>query len=257
MQCESGRMWSKGCDFMVVIIPHDCSPRYNYQEKVYIPTQSDCEKAILVIDTVIELFEKYFQKSVAQFALWNSLTFTVPQTLRNAYEIHLCCDNSIFYQLVYQLSHELCHWMIPSDVANSFRWFEESICEVASFFFLDALSHCWPSSVAQNYEPLLISYLDLQRKKEKSINIVELLDSESDISNHLKSNCYDRPVNAFIANQMLPIFQEHSAAWKTVPYLCELEENMSLEDALSALIDLSDDEARPGWELIKKVFVQD
>lgn len=239
---------------MILVLPFNASPRYSYQEEIYLPTPDDCKNTVVVANAIVELFERHFQRPMPQFILKNSLTFEYPQTLRDIGEIQLCCENSLYNQFVYQLSHELCHWMIPSDVTVGFRWFEESICETASLFFLDALSRCWPSFIFADYETFLISYRTAQMEKATPINIAALFDGESVISKHLKKVCYDRPVNTFIATQMLPAFQAHPAAWQTVPFLCTLKEEMSFDDALSVLVEWSPEEAKPGWALIQKTF---
>lgn len=37
--------------------------------------------------------------------------------------------------IVYELSHELCHFGVIDEAPQANKWFEESICEVASYYF--------------------------------------------------------------------------------------------------------------------------
>jgi hypothetical protein len=51
-------------------------------------------------------------------------------------------------QLVYQLSHEMCHYFIRQTKTNKdkyIRWVEETICEAVSLYILDYFSRNWKS----------------------------------------------------------------------------------------------------------------
>ena len=37
--------------------------------------------------------------------------------------------------IVYEPSHELCHFEVIDEAPQANKWFEESICEVASYYF--------------------------------------------------------------------------------------------------------------------------
>ena len=127
--------------------------------------------------------------------------------------------------LIYQFAHELCHVMIHKDVGipcnmdkvnkTKSSWFEETICELSSLYFLSKLKDDW-----ENFNPLeLNSYtcyedtklyynetiLDLPRDK----NEFEFSDYFRIHLNCLELNWKDRLKNRWCALEMLPIFQNN------------------------------------------------
>lgn len=70
------------------------------------------------------------------------------------YEIRLSARDTYWCQYVYQFSRELCHVMTNFDRCKEHRhkWFEESLCELASLFVLHRLAEVWrthpPSGIA-------------------------------------------------------------------------------------------------------------
>lgn len=74
-------------------------------------------------------------------------------------------DCSLWNQLVYQLSHELTHCFVHchnKNLKQEIKWFEETICEAMSLYFLDHFSKKWcflPVSVKnRNYAKKFIIY---------------------------------------------------------------------------------------------------
>ncbi len=61
------------------------------------------------------------------------------------YEIRISARDTHWCQYVYQFSHELCHAMTGFDRFKGHRhkWFEESLCELASLFVLHRLAEVW------------------------------------------------------------------------------------------------------------------
>ena len=64
-----------------------------------------------------------------------------PITRRPNKEITLTGPDSDICKLAFQLSHELCHASIPSNVSNNLRWFEESFAVLSSYWFPCKLQH--------------------------------------------------------------------------------------------------------------------
>lgn len=60
-----------------------------------------------------------------------------PVTYRKHAIIFLSATGAYYNQFIYQFSHELCHFMIDSEVCAPFRWFEETLCEAMSWYVLD------------------------------------------------------------------------------------------------------------------------
>ena len=64
------------------------------------------------------------------------------------YEIRLAARDSYWSQYIYQFSHELCHVLTGFDRYREHRhkWFEETLCELASLFTLYQLSETWATN---------------------------------------------------------------------------------------------------------------
>lgn len=61
------------------------------------------------------------------------------------YEIRISAQDTHWCQYVYQFSHELCHVMTNFNHCKEHRhkWFDESLCEMASLFVLHRLAEAW------------------------------------------------------------------------------------------------------------------
>ena len=99
------------------------------------------ENFITVLDCVMTLFDRYVPGIPGQ-----PLNIRIvrngesPACFRTIREIHLNTELVYISQAAYQFAHELCHMRIPFFVGEDLRWFEESVCEMASHFFLKKLS---------------------------------------------------------------------------------------------------------------------
>ena len=97
--------------------------------------------------------------------------FTVYE--KRPYQVFLSATDTYWSQYVYQFSHELCHILTHFDSykKHKHKWFEESLCELASLHVLRSLAEDWkvdpPSEVfeasafARNHQ----SYAEKVEKK--------------------------------------------------------------------------------------------
>ena len=71
---------------------------------------------------------------------------------RRPYQIRLNARDTYWSQYVYQFCHELCHVMINFDryPGHKHRWFDESLCELASLFVLHRLAASWAAEPPPN-----------------------------------------------------------------------------------------------------------
>lgn len=147
--------------------------------------------------------------------------------------IYFNCDIQYWCQLVYQLSHELCHYQIPNDVPQNLRWFEETICECASFHFLYKFYELWKQiEIYPGYCKNFKKYADNQMIMYKSFDLKQLSISNSKIIQSLINDEYQREINKYIAFNIFPIFKKDINFWKNVKYLCYLSPNKSFVDVL-------------------------
>ena len=65
-------------------------------------------------------------------------------------------DLSYWAQTIYQLSHEMCHYIFrhyKKDKDITLRWYEETVCEAISLYFLDYASKAWNKCELSNMNP--------------------------------------------------------------------------------------------------------
>lgn len=226
------------------------STNFIFIEKAYIPNTS---YFLIITEELIPLIEKYFSASVPQFTLVNSLRFDSPCTTPTYDEIHISCMDTSWSQIAFQLSHEFCHLMIGRPVTRNLRWFEESIAEVASLFFMSKLADIWENTGIlgnPDYAESLRTYIQNRiASVSHNINLSDLF-HESHLWNLLTANPYNRTINLQIAVKMLPVFNANPYLWQTIPCLGLLPEDQCFSQAfvewkklcdnhmLSALTDL-------------------
>ena len=104
-------------------------------------------------------------------------------------------DTSYWCQVIYQLSHELCHMYIQKNSLETEEylvWFEETLCEAFSYLVLEECSKRWLkcelSKVNSRYNANITDYLrNLLQKKNgeklslcKTIEDLRIINSESE-----------------------------------------------------------------------------
>lgn len=212
---------------------------------------------VFTLDSIVHLFKLYFPEISKQ-----NLTISIssetdsPICFRQIGLIILKTDKLHWAQAAYQFSHELCHYMIPQDVSPRLRWLEESICQMASIFFLPNLTKYWKkiditlkTTAGNNYAEEFAVYASNDAKGALEFDIHDPLE----IIN-LEMDCYQRSKNKHVANLLLPIFKRYPKTWGAVPYLCQVCDNVCLSAALTAWIAASPPDTHPGLEEIRSLF---
>lgn len=181
-----------------------------------------------------------------------------PTCFRSAYVIFLTCRSSSWSQGAYQFAHELCHYSIPGEVSPPFRWLEESICQMASLFYLYELTSLWKkvdipfrTADGQLYADCFTEYADEDAKECTSCDPRDPATLAS-----LEADCYQREKNSYIANQLLPIFKSCPDMWKAVPLLCRVPYLSSLAASLDVWQFLTPQAAHPGFVALRQILVQ-
>lgn len=153
--------------------------------------------------------------------------------------IFLSASNDItLFQHMYQFSHELCHFMVNGKVCESYRWFEETLCQMMSWYTLLSI-YCSRDTapcevLAANYDKMP-HYLN-QGIKQARLDGIPISEFVSGNLEHLQKECYNRPVNAAIAHELFPLFIKNPELWSIVPFLDQIRESNQLSDALRTLI---------------------
>ncbi len=210
------------------------------------------ENLVYTLDSVVHVFKDQFPSRY-----FKTLTVSNPSPIGNPiiYNtkniIYLNVNPLKLDQAAYQFAHELCHYLIPEAVALNLWWFEESICETASYFFLPKVTEYWyQTNLTKNNKAYLFTkYAVRDSKKACKFN----LHHEDEILN-LERNCYQRNKNAYIANLLLPIFNKYNKTWLAIPYLCKIPSGLTLKKALNEWIILSPPVCRLGLVSIYNLF---
>lgn len=137
--------------------------------------------------------------------------------------IYLATKDNYWCQLAYQFAHEYCHHLIngPMDGENiSSYWFEESVCELSSIYFMRRIAQKW---VANN-TPILNTYAQsVKNYCEDNWSCVSLVNRLPywihDNMSMLSELNYHREMYKVIAKSLYPLFEEYPNLWKLLPYL--------------------------------------
>lgn len=161
-----------------------------------------------------------------------------PVTYRKHAIIFLSATGAYYNQFIYQFSHELCHFMIDSEVCAPFRWFEETLCEAMSWYVLDQVYLMRDSSPLSEMEclyPTIKSYIENSMEKRIKLKGCPLSIFIKNNQPYLQHEPYDRNANAAVAYALFPLLQRHPELWKIVPYMNKLNADMDLRSALDTL----------------------
>ncbi|MDR1158857.1 MAG: hypothetical protein LBK75_11265 [Oscillospiraceae bacterium] len=160
--------------------------------------------------------------------------------------IFLSARGSNWCQYAYQFAHELCHFMINADIVKPLRWFEESICELASLFFLPGITEQWedapPYPQWKPYAREFSAYIEEEVKPTSAVIPEGISFSEyfSRKMGHLETHEYERDINRLCAMHLLPIFEETPALWRDTLHLGKLHAGHTFLKSLQHWRELSD-----------------
>ena len=145
------------------------------------------------------------------------------------YEIRISARDTYWCQYVYQFSHELCHVMTNFDRhrEHKHKWFEESLCELASLFVLHRLATVWkehpPAEIidAVEFAPHFRAYAD-----EVGDDVGNVQADRPDLPhwltkhiNALEANPFNRELNRTLAVALLDRFLEDPSLWRDCGWL--------------------------------------
>lgn len=226
----------------------------NTEMKIY-PGTIDCIKSIL------ELYSHYFPElKIINFTIIIDPDYPNPYYEYSTRNIYLKTYPANWSQIAYQFCHELCHLVINNQQFNKILWFEESISEMASYYFMEELSNVWKKSYKEYlscdnkpYYNSFKEYVDNDKKKATFFNIASLK-KDINLLNKLNENGINREYNANIAIQMLPIFKLYPGLWKTITCFKNIQSNDDLETFLIEWNNLSPKYLKRGMKEIMKLF---
>jgi hypothetical protein len=138
------------------------------------------------------------------------------------YQIRLSARDTYWCKYVYQFSHELCHVMTNFDChrRRRHRWFDESLCELASLFVLQRLATVWieepPAAVggATAYARHFASYAAETAEQYAHLRREDLPRWLRDNAASLDRSRYLRRLNGTVAVALLKPFLEEPSLWR-------------------------------------------
>ncbi len=161
----------------------------------------------------------------------------VPQTQRENALIFLASSGLYYLNHIYQFAHELCHFMVPGNVCPPYRWLEETLCQMMSWYVLQKLSETPAGAgvpqLASLYDRMLPYVEQSQRAHCEIGSGCSLSEYISANLSHLRRDPYDRDMNSAIALGIYPLFLDRPELWKIVPFLDKLRGDMRLPDAVN------------------------
>lgn len=182
-----------------------------------------------VLVSAIQIFSQYCDfKNVTNINIDFNLNAKEPISYKDIGQIFLCADTQDWCKVVYQLFHELCHCVIIGHVHPKFMWFEESICELSSYFFMEKLSHYWlinnVNLTDENGNPYACyfkqyAHNDFNKAFPYSPKCFHSDMHINSLLIRMQNNPILRELNANIAIILLPIFKVNPELWKTITYL--------------------------------------
>lgn len=142
--------------------------------------------------------------------------------------VQLTARGSAWETYIYEFGHEFCHIEAHYEhrvgtPLEAHQWFEESLCETASLFALRALAQRWqtdpPWPEARREAPLLADYANMllnEPHRQGSVSLSRWVAGHEELLLH---DPYQRPLNEYVANRLLALFETHPQGWASLQYL--------------------------------------
>jgi len=142
------------------------------------------------------------------------------------YRVRLDTGDNLWAQWVYQFAHEFGHIRSSFDaVSHQNKWFEETICEVASLYVLRRLAVDWgrdgKPDAWKRYAPALRKYVEARIAKAQLAEDVAFVKWYAAHARDLHRNGYDRDKNNIVAVQLLPLFEKAPEHWAAIWFLAK------------------------------------
>lgn len=140
------------------------------------------------------------------------------------YQVRLNVEGRYWSQFAYQYAHEHCHILCNYRAGkNPNKWFEESLCELASIFVIRRMSHTWqenpPYPNWKSYHASLAKYAEEHVAGKGLPAGKTLAEWYREQEAELRKTATDRPRNQIVALALLPLFEKEPAHWLAVDSL--------------------------------------
>ena len=140
------------------------------------------------------------------------------------YRVRLNTGNTYWAQYAFQFSHEFCHILCNyREGGRSNKWFEESLCELASLFVLRRMSETWKVDPPYpNWRGFSSALSDYAKNRLDEFPLPEgttLAAWYREQAEELRKDPCQRPKNRVVAGVLLPLFEQHPEHWQAIEYL--------------------------------------
>jgi hypothetical protein len=140
------------------------------------------------------------------------------------YQIRLQVQGRYWSQFAYQFAHEHCHVLCRYRKGeNPNKWFEESLCELASIFVVEKMAETWRTDPPyRNWRDYSQSLSDYVKKHVENKGLPEgetLADWYRKNEPELRKTATDRERNQVVALALLPKFRDQPKRWTTVQHV--------------------------------------
>jgi hypothetical protein len=221
-----------------------------------------------VLNSVTEILDLYFESKINDDVLVEHNPSIGPIVLfdrgpNNEHQVKLSTKGLVWDQHSYQFAHEYCHIRtnyIKGNQKN--KWFEETICELASLFTLRRMAENWainpPYSNWRGYSSSLFTYAENRIIDDKHKLPVDL-DFQSWFENNLadlEKDQYIRESNSLIAIKLLKLFEENTKLWVAMKYYntWNILESDNIYSSFIKWLTVLPDELKPCVEKLIEVF---
>jgi len=140
------------------------------------------------------------------------------------YRVRLDTGETYWCQYAFQFAHEFCHILcnyLEDDQSN--KWFEESLCEMASLFAIRRMAESWktrpPYPNWKGYASSLRKYADDRLAEIKLPAGTTLAEWYKANEAELRKEPCLRDKNRVVAGVLLPLFEKSPEHWEAVTWL--------------------------------------
>lgn len=151
--------------------------------------------------------------------------------------IALTATNGYFSQYAYQFSHELCHVLIGANnrANEKMLWFEETLCELASIYFMERMSVLWTIGgqyfsdlTLKQFAPNHLNYISEHIQPTAEVFDITRI-GRGDLLAHFCANPTDRAKNKHMAINLWPTFKKYPHLWAATPLTVALSPDLPLD----------------------------
>ncbi|BDS05417.1 hypothetical protein NT6N_04570 [Oceaniferula spumae] len=162
------------------------------------------------------------------------------RNLKGEIIVMLDTNSTLWAQYSYQWAHELCHVLCGfRNDGHDNKWFEETICELASLYCMRAASKDWAANPPyphwKSYAPHLKAYADKTMGKYEQIKAEDLDVFYQKHRDELRKSSTLRHHNGAMAAALLPLFEKNPNNWEALRYLnaTPAKKGLSFKDFLA------------------------